>query len=1075
MTNAESPHQPFSLTVEQALHQAIAHHQAGQWQDAERLYRTILQAQPDHPDVNHNLGVLAVQVKQPAAGLPHLKAALEADPNQDQYWLSYIDALIQTGQTDAARQVLEQGRQRGLQGDAIDALAGRLEENNPSPQEIETLTALFAEGRYTDAATLAQMMTVRFPLHGFGWKVLGAVFQQMGRSAEALVPMQKAAALSPGDAQAFSNLGAALKDLGRPDEAEVSLRRALEIRPNFADAHNNLGNTLQDLGRLDEAEASYRRALEINPHLAETHNNLGNTLHKIKRLDEAAASCRRALEIKPDFAEAHSNLGNILKDLGRLDEAEVSYRRALAIKPDFAKAHNNLGRTLHDLDRLDEAEASYLRALEVNPDDAVVHYNLGKTLEGLGRLDSAEASYRRALEIKPDFAEAHYNLGIILHGLGRLDEAEASYRQALSIRPDYVEAHSNLLFCFNYDPHLSAAEVFAEHLLWDERQTGACTRVERTTSDRNPQRRLRVGYVSPDLRQHSVAYFFEPLLREHDRQVIEVYCYAEVARPDEVTARLQRLADKWLRTVDISDEALARRIADDKIDILVDLAGHTAKNRLLTFARKPAPVQVTWLGYPHSTGLRTMDYRLVDALTDPPGEADVYASETLVRLENGFLCYAPPEDAPLPAAPPSLANGSVTFGSFNNPAKLSSATLDVWAMLLGRVPNSRLLVKGKRFNSAVGRAAFLGQLQQRGVDPHRVTLLGSVPGLADHLALYEQVDIALDPFPYNGTTTTCEALWMGVPVISLHGNCHAGRVGASLLTQIGLTELIAASAQAYVDIAAGLAGDTPRLNELRRTLRARLAASPLCDAPAFARKIEAAYRDMWRRYCASADPMPTKSQLTDNLGRKSASANLPSRLVAKHAPEIKETPTINREPSTVRRLHIGGIHHVPGWEVLNVNPGPYVDHLCDATDLSRFPDNTFAEIYASHIVEHFDYKVQLVAALKEWHRAMRPGGVLRVSVPDMDVLVGLFLDKNNLSVSERFFVMRMMFGGHTDKYDYHLVGLNEEFLASFLGQAGFAQISRVKDFGLFDDTSGMSFRGVPISLNMIAHKPLVSH
>ena len=438
-----------TLTIDQAPQQAITHHRKGQLQEAEHLYRAILQAMPNHSDANHNLGVLAIQVKQPAAGLPHLKTALEANQSQGQYWLSYIDALIQTGQTDAAQQVLERGRLRGLQGEVVEALMMRLEsgaqsaeqssaeyphaakesspvsseilqnskikptkpnklarksvahkEKNPSPKELKKLVVLFTEGRYTEAAILAQTMTERFPLHGFGWKLLGATFTKQGLGMDALAPMQKAAALSPSDAEVHCNLGSVLKDMGKLDEAETSCRRALQIKPDFVEALSNLGNILRDMGRLDEAQASYRRALEI----------------------------------KPDFAKGHNNLGNLLKDMGWLDEAEDSYRRALQIKPDFAEAHSNLGVTLQEQNRLDEAEASYRQALAIKPDFAEAHSNLGVTLQKQSRLDEAEASYRRALEIKPDYIGALNNFALLFNVQGKSMMALNLIKQSLQIK-----------------------------------------------------------------------------------------------------------------------------------------------------------------------------------------------------------------------------------------------------------------------------------------------------------------------------------------------------------------------------------------------------------------------------------------------------------------------------------------------------------------------------------------------------------------------------------------------------------------------------------------------------------------
>jgi predicted O-linked N-acetylglucosamine transferase (SPINDLY family) len=410
-----------------------------------------------------------------------------------------------------------------------------------------------------------------------------------------------------------------------------------------------------------------------------------------------------------------------------------------------------------------------------------------------------------------------------------------------------------LLASINYSDRGSPAVLYEAHRAWGEVHGRPLPQADSYANERNGERRLRVGYVSPDFRQHSVAYFLEPLLRSHDRNAIEVFCYAEVNWPDATTKRFQGLADHWVTTVGMSDEALVERIRRDRIDILVDLAGHTAKNRLPVFANKPAPVQVTWLGYPSTTGLAAIDYRLVDTVTDPEAEGGAFSCETLVRLPAGFLCYGPPQDAPAPAARPHLSIDTLTFGSFNNASKLSASTIEAWARLLVRLPAARLLLKGKPFACAVTRASFLERLLRSGVAKDRVELLGWLPD-ESHLALYDRIDIALDPFPYNGTTTTCEALWMGVPVVTLRGDRHAGRVGASLLTQIGLTDLIADSVEAYVETAAALADDPARLAELGQSLRPRMAASPLCDATAFARKIEAAYRTMWQRWCATPAP-----------------------------------------------------------------------------------------------------------------------------------------------------------------------------------------------------------------------------
>jgi tetratricopeptide (TPR) repeat protein/ubiquinone/menaquinone biosynthesis C-methylase UbiE len=475
----------MELTVDQALQQGVAAHKEGKFEEAERLYRAVLQSQPLHPDGNHNLGVLAVSVNNADAALPLFKTALEANPKIEQFWLSYIDALIKEQQFENAKQVFEQAKTQGVAGEKLNVLETQLpptaqvnepklavqkkslplsekrkklaeqkkqkkakkqnlKTNNPSQRQLSNLLEYYQNGRFSDAEKLAVSITQEFSKHQFGWKVLGAVLKQTGRSVESLIPMQKSVRLAPQDAEAHNNLGITLQELGRLDEAEASYTQAIAAKPDYAEAHYNLGNTLKELGRLDEAEASYKQAIALKPDLAEARSNLGNTLKELGRLNEAEASLRQAVALKPDFAEAHYNLGNTLNELGRLDEALASYKQAIALKPDYAEAYNNLGNTLQELGRLEEAEASLRQAIAVKPDYAEAHNNLGNTLKELRRLDEAEASCRQAIALKPDFAEAHSNLSNTLHELGQLDEAVEACIKALQIKPDYTEAYYNL-------------------------------------------------------------------------------------------------------------------------------------------------------------------------------------------------------------------------------------------------------------------------------------------------------------------------------------------------------------------------------------------------------------------------------------------------------------------------------------------------------------------------------------------------------------------------------------------------------------------------------------------------------
>ncbi len=685
---------------------------------------------------------------------------------------------------------------------------------------------------------------------------------QAGQLAEAKAIYAGILSDEPGHVDALHLLGVVKFQEGDAGAAVELIGKAIAIKPGFAEAHHNLGNVLKDQGKLEDAVTAYHKAVSLKPDYAEAHNNLGNVLKDLGRLDDAEASFHKALELKPGFAEAHSNLGNVLKDQGRFEEAMAAYRKALDLTPDYALAHNNLGNVLKDLGRLDDAEASFHKALDLKPDYALAHNNLGIVFKDQGNSVDAEASFHKALELKPGFDEAHNNLGNVLKDQGRLEEAMAAYRKALELSPEFVKAHSNLLFVMNYDDRFSQKDIFDESRRWDEAH-GAPQggQGRRHTNSRDAERRLSIGYVSPDFREHSVSYFLGPLIAGHDRSRFEVFCYAEVANPDDTTARYRGLADGWHSTVGEKDSAIAERIQEDGIDILVDLAGHTGNNRQLVFAARPAPVQVAWLGYPNTTGQAAMDYRLSDAIADPEGADDALYSETLVRLPNGFLCYAPPADAPEIAGSPALDSGHVTFGSFNNLSKVTPQVVEAWARILDAVPGSRLLIKSRPLADEETRARYLDMFAAHGTDTGRLELLSRIPSKLGHLGAYGRVDIGLDPFPYNGTTTTCEAMWMGVPVITLSGDRHSGRVGTSILTRVGLTEFITGTAAAYVEAAMQLAYVRDRLSELRDGLRRRLQGSPLCDGPAFTRDVEAAYRDMWRKWCAGDDLRPARGLL----------------------------------------------------------------------------------------------------------------------------------------------------------------------------------------------------------------------
>ncbi|MGY0715249.1 O-linked N-acetylglucosamine transferase, SPINDLY family protein [Azospirillum argentinense] len=602
-------------------------------------------------------------------------------------------------------------------------------------------------------------------------------------------------------------------------------------------------------GRLDAAEAVYRAILRDDPGHAHANNNLAILLRGTGRWEEAAACYRRAVAALPDDAPIRSNLSCALADLDRLAEALAAVRVALSLSPDYADAWFNAGNLLKTERQPERALAAYRRALRLKPGMGGAHSNMGDVHRDLGESSRAVDCYRAAIQAQPDLPQPVVNLGEALKEQGRITEAIAVFQNGVERHPDLALLHSNLLFALHYTPWVPPEVIARAHAHWNERHARPLMpRNRRFASDRNPDRRLRVGYVSPDFRAHACAHFIEPLLREHDRGAVEIFCYATSNHHDAITERMRSLADGWRSLTALDDAAAAALVERDRIDILVDLAGHTAHSRPLLFARKPAPIQVAWLGYPDTTGMTAIDHRLTDAVADPPGLTDAWHAERLVRLPKGFLAFQPLRFVTARDEPPALANGFVTFGSFNNAAKVTPEVMRVWSAILARVPSARLCLKSRAFGDAPTRERYLRQFAGNGVDPGRVDLLPPMDVIDHHLQAYDRIDIGLDPFPYNGTTTTCEALWMGVPVITLAGRHHVARVGASLLTRCGLTEFIATDEAGYIETAVALAGDTGRLAALRRGMTKRMERSALSDHRGFAAAVEAAYRAMWHSW-----------------------------------------------------------------------------------------------------------------------------------------------------------------------------------------------------------------------------------
>jgi len=632
-------------------------------------------------------------------------------------------------------------------------------------------------------------------------------------------------------------------EAGRWAEAEALYRRLLVQDPADGNAWHLLGVLHAEKGDHKACEAFIRVALAI-AEAPEFHYNLAVSLMARSRFDDAVEAFRASVRLNPDHADAEFCLGNLFQILRRPTESIAAYRRAVAIRPDFAEAHSNLGAILQDVGELELAIASFCAAIQHKPDHAEAHSNLGHALQAKGLLSQAAASFRVALRFRPDFPEAWSNLGNAFKEQGLPGEAFAAYRMALTHRPTYAAAHSNLLMAQHYAMECGNADFLSAACDWAARH-GRPAEPDLHAAPRAPERPLRVGYVSGDFNSHPVGYFLENVLAAHDRSRVEVVGYANNSRCDGLTDRLRALADGWHEIVGVGDDAVEELVRRDGIDVLVDLSGHTAGNRLTLFARRLAPVQVTWLGYFGTTGLRSIDWILADRHVVPPGE-ERFFTESVWRLPGSYLCFTPPtEDVPV-GPPPLFTTGCFTFGCFNNRAKISPATVALWAQALKALPQSRLLLKARQFGDAGVRQALLDRFAAHGVGANRLRMEGE-SSRSEYLSAYSRIDVAFDPMPFGGGTTTAESLWMGVPVVTLRGDRWAGRIGDSFLETVGLADrLVADSPADYIAKAAALVDDAAGLADLRSNLRSTLRGSPLCDAPAFARTLEQAYRSMWQ-------------------------------------------------------------------------------------------------------------------------------------------------------------------------------------------------------------------------------------
>jgi protein O-GlcNAc transferase len=666
---------------------------------------------------------------------------------------------------------------------------------------------------------------------------------------EAIPPIKELLEADPLDHGAWLMLAAANAGLQRYDLVIDCCRRVIAIQPNNSAAHYNLGIALLQQGDTWNAASSFSEASRLSPDRPEIHFYLGNTLMQLGQYDRAAQCYHRVLALTPEHAVTYNSLCAALLKSRKFSSAIQACAEAIRLQPEYAEAYTNLGNALGESGQYDKAIASHQRAISLNPELAPAHYNLGNALVAVNRFTDAVVHYEESLCIDPNLSDVKGNLANALGFCGEIQRALAVYRNALEFNPHDVISHSGLLLSMIYAADTTPAQLYKEHVRWNSIHCGSIVRTPVHRNPTDPGRTLRICYVSADFRSHSIAWFIEPLLENHDRNNFEIFCYHNNYKSDRTTERLMSLSGKWSNVAELHDDALAAKIRDDAIDILVDLAGHTAGNRLLAFARKPASLQVTWLGYPCTTGMDAIDYRITDNLADPPG-SDQFYTETLLRLPHSFICYKAPAQSPSVGPLPLLKTGHVTFGSFNMLSKLTPEVIKLWSTILRELPGSRIILKNNSFLDPKIIIKTGELFKKHGVTAPQLELVAWKPSLQEHLELYNRIDISLDTFPYNGTTTSLESLWMGSPFITLAGNQHAGRVGSSILGNLSLDELIADTHEDYLNIVRSLAADTHRLSTLRSNLRSRLQESYLCDASGFTRNFESALRIAWSKSCA---------------------------------------------------------------------------------------------------------------------------------------------------------------------------------------------------------------------------------
>ena len=838
------------LTIDQALKQAVDAHKAGQLQEAHRLYAAILKVQPNHPDANHNTGLLNVGVGKIELALQFFKTALEANPSISQFWYSHIVALIKLKRLIDAKALLGQAKSKGIKGDDFDQLEQRLNETNKA-------------------------LSIK-PNNADDYHNMGIALQEQSKLGEAIEAYRKAIAIKPDYVNAYYNMGIALQEQSKLGEAIEAYRKAIAIKPDYVNAYYNMGIALLEQSKLGEAIEAYRKAIAIKPDYVNAYNNMGIALLEQSKLEEAIEAYRKAIAIKPDYVEAYYNMGNALKEQNKLEEAIEVYTKALAIKPDDATVYYNMGNALKDQNKLEEAIEAYSKAIAINSDDAEAYNNTGIALKDQNKLEEAIEAYKKAIAIKPDYAEAYYNMGNAFKEQNKPKEAIEAYSKALAIAPNHEAArtqklHQQAHICnwdgiakdINLIPELGISETYAppfillsledapeRHLIRSEIYIKANFSQKTLPPRARPSikpKRIRVGYFSTDFNEHPVAYLIAKVLEQHNRDQFEVFGYSLLGGKKSVMQqRLEKSFDSFADVQSMSDRDIALRARQDEIDIAINLNGYTGRARTGVFAYRAAPIQVNYLGYPGTMGSNFMDYIIADKFLIP-AESQKYFNEKKLYLPNTYL----PTDNSREISQKSISRSDIglphdafVFCCFNNNYKISPNEFDIWMRLLSKVENSVLWLRQSNQFSIINMKK---EAQKRNIDPSRLVFAGKVP-MDEHLARQRLADLFVDTFTFNAHTTAAEALWAGLPVVTKVGLGFAARVAGSLLNAVGLPELVTETEKDYEALILELATNPRKLAKIKEKLANNRLTKPLFNTELYTKHLENGYLQAYESY-----------------------------------------------------------------------------------------------------------------------------------------------------------------------------------------------------------------------------------